>query len=156
MVRSSSTSGSFLICRSDSRLCALPLQHVVETMRALPLESFPDMPPFLLGVSIIRGAAVPVVNVARLLNAAADSRPGRYISFKLANRQLAFAVESVVGIRELAAESLADIPPLLREADAAVVARMAALDTELISVLQGAHLIPEPVWDALDARCGQR
>lgn len=156
MVSDRSTLASFLICRSAPRLCALPLEHVAETMRALPIEPMPGMPPFLLGVSIIRGAVVPVVNLARLLGATANVQAARYVTLRLGDRQVAFAVERVIGVRELAAESIEDIPPLLCEADAGVVAAIATLDAELLLVLQAARLIPESVWDALDAHDKQR
>lgn len=155
MVKNSSASDSFLICRSSPRLCALSLQHVAETMRALPIEPLPEMPAFLLGVSIIRGAVVPVVNVARLLGATTNAQPARFVTLRLGDRQVAFAVESVIGVRELAAESIEEIPPLLCEADAGVVAAMTTLDAELLLVLQGVRLIPESVWDALDAQRAQ-
>lgn len=155
MPGNSSTSDSFLICRSDSRLCAFPLEHVAETMRVLPIDFLPDMPSFLLGVSIIRGAVVPVVSAAKLFGSTNNARAGRYVTLNLDARQVAFAVESVIGVRRLAAESLAHTPPLLGEADAGAVAAMTTLDAELLVVLQGARLIPQSVWIALDAQAGQ-
>lgn len=143
---------SFLICRSDQRLCALPLEHVAETMRALALEALPGMPHFLLGVSIIRGAAVPVVNVAKLLGGAADTPPARYVTLKLGERRVALAVDDVIGVRALQPDSLAEVPPLLRELDSTAVSAITTLDAELLLVLQGARLIPGQVWDAIDAR----
>lgn len=154
MVNASSASISYLICRSNPRLCALPLEHVVETMRALPIEPLPDMPPFLLGVTIIRGMVMPVVNVARLLGAL-DIPPARYVTVRLGKRQVALAFESVTGIRELAAESAKEIPPLLRELDASAVAAITTLDAELLLVLQDARLVPESVWDAIDTQAPQ-
>lgn len=147
-------SESFLICRSNLRLCALPLAHVVETMRALPLETLPDMPHFMLGISVIRGAAVPVVNVAKLTGSAAGtaSPPARYVTLKLDARRVALAVDSVIGVRDLPPESLEAIPPLLRELDGTAVAAIAMLDAELLLVLQGARLIPEQIWHAIDAK----
>lgn len=152
MVKSRAASASFLICRSNSRLCALALEHVIETMRALPLEPLPDMPPFLLGVSIVRGLLVPVVNVAVLVDIASDARPTRWVTLRLGERQVAFAVSSVLGVRELASETFEQVPPLLREIDAAALAAITTLDAELLLVLQGARLIPEAVWHTLDAQ----
>ena len=44
-------------------LAALPLEHVVETMRPLPVEPLGDAPRFILGLSIVRGEPIPVVDV---------------------------------------------------------------------------------------------
>jgi len=121
-------------------------------MRPLALETLPDMPHFLLGVSIIRGAAVPVVSAAKLAGGAAATPPTRYVTLKLGERRVALAVESVIGVRVLPLGSLEEIPPLLRELDGNAVAAITTLDAELLLVLQGARLIPEQVWDAIDAK----
>ena len=147
-------SATFLICRSMQRLCALPLEHVLETMRALPLEALPDMPHFMLGMSIIRGEAVPVVHLAKLFGSAAEAvaPPARYVTLKLDQRRVALAVDAVIGVRTLAPESLAAIPPLLSEMDRTAMAAIGMLDAELLLVLRETHLIPERVWDAIDAK----
>jgi len=150
MTNVSSASNPFLICLSNSRLCALPLEHVAETMRALPIEPIPDMPPFLLGVSMIRGAVIPVVNVAKLVCGAADTQHSRFVTLKLGERRVAFAVEDVIGVRQLNAASIEEIPLLIREVDAGIVAAITTLDSELLLVLQSARLISESVWKALD------
>jgi len=155
MNKNSSTSDLFLVFRSDARLCALPLAHVAETMRALPIEFLPQMPPFLLGASIIRGQVVPVVHVAMLIGSAHHTLPARYVTLKLGDRQIALAVDDVIGVRNLAATATEYIPPLLSESNSGAVAAIGTLDAELLLVLQGAHLIPESVWELLDARGAQ-
>jgi purine-binding chemotaxis protein CheW len=141
-----------LLCRSDLRLCALPLQHVRETMRALPLAAVPDMPPFVLGVSLIRGMAVPVLDLARLI-AGGGAAPGkRYVTLDLGGRQVALAVDEVVGVRSLASAALTDMPPLLHAAEAGTVAALTTLDAELLVVLAATQLVPDALWPALAAQ----
>jgi purine-binding chemotaxis protein CheW len=65
---------STLLCRVRERLCALPLAHVVETMRPLPIEPLGGMPGFVQGIAIIRGAPVPVVDAGALLGSAGAAR----------------------------------------------------------------------------------
>ena len=143
---------AFLVCRSGALLCALRLDHVAETMRPLPVEPVPAMPSFLLGVAIIRGAVVPVVSVARLLGAPGESPVSRFVTVRLGARQVAFAVQSVLGVRSLNAESMARIPLLLNEVDSASVAAIGSLDAELLLVLQSARIIDESLWQAIDAQ----
>ena len=57
----------WLLCRQAGCYVALPAAQVVETMRPLGTDSVPEMPPFVLGLAIVRGAAVPVVDVGTLL-----------------------------------------------------------------------------------------
>lgn len=145
----------FLLCRSQQRLCALPLAHVRETMRALPLEAVPEMPPFLLGLSVIRGVAVPVLDLARLLGAEAGdgaAGPGaRYVTLELGQRQVALAVDAVLGVRTLDAAALGQVPALMQAADAGMVAAVGTLDAELMLVLQASRLVPDAVWQACAA-----
>lgn len=145
---------SFLLCRSRSRLCALPLQHVRETMRALPLDSVPNMPAFMLGVSVIRGQAVPVLDLASLTGAGATACAARYISIDLDRRQVALAVDEVIGVRSLAGAALDQVPPLLGAADAGVLAALTTLDAELLLVLQTGVLVPDALWPLLAAQDG--
>jgi purine-binding chemotaxis protein CheW len=143
---------SFLICRSRSRLCALPLQHVRETMRALPLDTVPNMPGFMLGVSVIRGQVVPVLDLASLTGTGSTGSAARYITLELERRQVALAVDEVIGVRSLAAAALDGVPPLLDGADALALAALTTLDAELLLVLQTGVLVPDALWPLLAAQ----
>ncbi len=142
----------FLICRSRLRLCALPLQFVRETMRALALEAVPHMPPFLLGVSVIRGQVVPVVDLACLTTGASPMPAERYVTLVLGERQVALAVDDVIGVHSLPPSALGDVPPLLESAEAGMLSALTMLDAELLLVLQATHLIPDQLWPLLAAQ----
>ena len=147
------TSASFLVCRSALRLCALPLERVAETMRPLPLEALPDMPPALLGAAVIRATAVPVLDLGLLLGAPVSTPPGRFVSLKLDDgRGVAVAVTEVVGVHRLDGAALAQVPPLLRDAADGIVHALSLLDAELLLVLQTARLVPEGMWAAIDTK----
>ncbi|MDC8760169.1 chemotaxis protein CheW [Janthinobacterium fluminis] len=145
-------STSFLLCRSHGLLCALALPHVREIMRAQPLEALPEMPPCMLGLALIRGAAVPVLDLARLLGGAGVAPGGRFVALALGRGRLALAVDSVLGVRALDAAALGQVPPLLQGADAGMVAAVATLDAELMLVLQAGRLVSDAVWQACAAR----
>lgn len=149
MASNASDSVPFLICRCGSLLCALALEHVMESMRPLPVSPVPAMPSFLLGLAIIRGSATPVVHVALLMGEAEPVAPTRFVSMKMGARTAAFAVDSVVGIRALKRELVQEIPILLQKVESGGVAAITLLDTELLLVLESARIIPEGVWDAL-------
>lgn len=143
---------SFLLCHSKGYTCALPLAYVRETMRALPRRPVPDMPPFILGISIIRGQVVPVLDLAWLLGCAGADPGARYVTLDLGERQVALAVDAVVGVRALAAANLAEVPPLLQASDAGTVAALSTLDAQLLVVLRATHLVPDALWPALLAQ----
>lgn len=122
-------------------------------MRALPAAPLAGMPEFLLGLAIVRGGAVPVVDAGALL--AGSSPPGgssRFVVLRAGPRRIALAVDEVLGVRELSAESVANLPPLLGSASAEIVEAVGTLDRELLLVLRAAHIVPASVWSAVDAR----
>jgi purine-binding chemotaxis protein CheW len=139
--------GSSLVFRAGVQLCTLPLEHVVETMRPQPVSAVAGSPPFVVGVAIVRGAPVPVVDVARLLGASADPSAtrgaARFVTVRVADRTVALAVDAVVGVRRLPAAALRDLPPLLRHAGSDAVATIATLDAELLLVLRAARLVKD-------------
>lgn len=142
--------GLFLICRVPGRMCALPIEHVIETMRALAIEVVAGAPQFVRGLAVIRGEPLPVVDVARLLGMH-ETSPGRFVAFRVGTRRIALAVEAVLGIRAIAVGTLQALPMLLHEAGSDVIATIGLLDAELLVVLRGAKLLPEDDWMQLDA-----
>jgi purine-binding chemotaxis protein CheW len=128
----------------------LPLTHVEETMRVLPVEPLAGLPPFVRGVSVIRGAAVPVVDAASLLGVG-ESRPTRFVTVKADDRRVALAFDAVLGVRAITDESLQELPPLLRDARSEVISAIGILDTALLVVLRSAHLVPDAVWATLES-----
>jgi purine-binding chemotaxis protein CheW len=139
-----------LICRVQTRLCALPLEHVVETMRPLPTATVAGSPHFVRGLAVIRGDPVPVIDAARLLGAQ-DAQAERFVTITAGGRRVALAVDSVLGVRAVPADSLQQLPPLLHEAGADVVASIGLLDAELLLVLHSTRLLPDDVWLAGEA-----
>jgi purine-binding chemotaxis protein CheW len=135
-----------LLIRVGSQLAALPLSDVVETLRPLPCEAAPGAPPFVIGVSVIRGQPVTVVDLARLLGAQAHTI-GRFVTVRAGDRRIALAVDAVVGTEMLDPARLVALPPLL-SAGSDVVRALAALDRQLLVVLESgrawADKIPAP------------
>jgi purine-binding chemotaxis protein CheW len=143
-----------LLCRVRRAFAALALEHVVETMRPLPVEPLADAPSFVSGLSIIRGAPTPVVDTGALLGFADDAVPTRFVTVKTGDRIVALAVEGVIDVRELSSESLDALPPLLADAASDVVSAVGTLDAELLVVLRAARAVPDSVWQVLDVGGG--
>jgi purine-binding chemotaxis protein CheW len=120
-------------------------------MRPLPVEVIAGSPRPVLGFAIIRGRPMPVVDLGWAL-AAEPSRPSRFVTIDVAGRHVALAVDAVVGVRAIPNDALDDLPPLLAEADASVVAAVGTLDEQLLVVLRSARLVPDEVWRQLADR----
>ena len=148
MTRDGPFQGSALVCRARTRLCALPLVHVVETMRPLPITPLAGAPPFVRGLSVIRGVPVPVVDLGALLSGSEPASPMRFVTLRLEDRCVALAVEGVLGIQELPG-TLRSLPPLLAEASAEALSSVGTLDAELLLVLETARLMVDPIGPGL-------
>ena len=138
-----------LLCRAGTLVCALPLPHVIETMRPLPIRPLGGTPPFVLGLSIIRGEPVPVVDAGLLFDPSTSAGTGRFVTIRCGNRVAAVAVEEVLGVRGLDASSVGPLPPLLDRIEPGVIALIGSLDASLLVVLRDGRIVPATVWDAI-------
>ena len=135
-----------------ARACAFPLHHVAETMRPLPIKSVAGTPGFVRGVSVIRGMPTPVVDLKALLENSENSPGyGRCVTLKLDDRRVAIGVDSVIGLRHLDSAQLGDLPPLLRDVTADLIASFGTCDAQLLLVLRAARIVPDEVWTTLAA-----
>jgi len=124
------------------------MADVIETMRPQPIEALAGAPGFVLGLAVIRGEPVPVVDVARLLGT--DGAPRRFVTVRGARRPIALAVDAVLGVRAVAADHLSELPPLAGAVAAEAVAAIGTLDAKLLVVLQAARVVPDAVFDLVE------
>jgi purine-binding chemotaxis protein CheW len=141
-----------LVVMVGALACALPLHHVAETLRPLPIKPVAGTPSFVRGVSVIRGTPTPVVDLKALLENGENSPSyGRFVTLKLDDRRVAIGVDSVVGLRNLDSAQLGDLPPLLRDVSADLIESFSTRDAELLLVLRAARIFPDDVWTTLAA-----
>jgi purine-binding chemotaxis protein CheW len=136
-----------LLFRAASRHCAFPVERVIETMRPLPYQTAAHGPDCILGVALVRGTPLPVVDLGRLLDGNRLGQPGsaRWISVRAGARVVVVAVEAVLGVTTVTPAALGSLPPLLRDSAAAGVRAVGELDGELLTVLETGRLVPEDV-----------
>lgn len=139
-----------LLFRAAGVFCALPIEYVIETMRHPALEALPDAPHFIAGIAIVRGAPLPVIDVARLFGKESE-RPERLVVARVGRRRVGLAVDAVIGPRVLPDDMLQRLPPLLRDASREAVSEIGSLDGELILVLRAARIVPAEFFAILEA-----
>jgi purine-binding chemotaxis protein CheW len=116
-------------------------------MRPLPVTPLAGTPPPVAGAAVVRGAPVPVVDLAALVGADRVAPPARFVLLRLGARCAALAVDGVVGVARV--DSAAAEPLLSGAAAGAVASLGATLDGELLVVLRAARIVPEGAWRAL-------
>jgi purine-binding chemotaxis protein CheW len=131
----------FLWVTSGDLHCGLPLEQVLEVCRPLPVQALGTAPDFVSGLARLRGEAVPVVDLGRLLGRGHADGPGRLVRLKAGDRRVALAVDRVLGLRELPTSSAEALPPLFNQGLPAVEA-LGALDRSLYLLLSAARLLP--------------
>ena len=120
-------------------------------MRPLPVTPFAGSPPFVRGLSMIRGGPIPVVDLGALLGGPDPEKATRFVTLRLDGRFVALAVGSVLGVQDLTG-TMSSLPPLLADASAEAVSTLGVLDAELFFVLEAARLVPDSVWQSLEGR----
>ncbi len=134
-----------LLFRAGARLCALSIEQVIETMRPLPVAPLAGTPAFVRGAAVIRGAAVPVVDLASFLGVHASAEPKRLVLVRCGPRAAALAVDAVLGVTSVDPAG-AGRAPLLEGGAAGAVEALGALDRDLLLVLRAARIVPEEAW----------
>jgi purine-binding chemotaxis protein CheW len=136
-----------LVVRAAQQLCAVPLQHVSEVMRPLPVQPVSGAPAYVRGVAVIRGAACPVVDLGFLLGGTGSAVTGRFVALSLAGRAVCLAVDEVE--RVAAIEGAGALPPLLGHLKPEVRAALSTVDGELLTVLEAFGCVEDELWESL-------
>jgi purine-binding chemotaxis protein CheW len=146
------TQGVMLVTRVGGIACALPIEHVVETMRPLPVEPIGKSPDEALasveGLAMIRGAPVPVVDARRLLGVT-GAHTARFVIVRSAERRIALVVDAVLDVRRIELDRFSRLPPLLGSANRGISA-IGACDAGLLVVLESARVLSEHTWRAIE------
>jgi purine-binding chemotaxis protein CheW len=137
-----------LLVSAGTWRCALPLAGVVETLRALPLHPCSSVPAYVRGVSIIRGVATPILDLAAFLGAETAALPERLVVMRSGARPLALAVDHVFGIRSLDEETARPLRGVLTPFARGQVRSLRALDGELVALFEDAIVLPDELSNA--------
>ena len=98
----SETSNNLILCSLDDYKLGIPLDMVLQIIRAAALTTIPKVPETILGFLNYHGTIIPVYNLRKKLNLAARplSHHDRFILIKTGKRQLCIWVDEVTGISE--------------------------------------------------------
>jgi purine-binding chemotaxis protein CheW len=140
-----------LLFRVRDRLCALPSNCVIEIMRPLPVAPLAGAPAAVLGLAVVRGEPVPVIELGTLFDGGSTVST-RLVSIVAGSRRISLAVDSVLGVREIDAASLRDLPALFADRGDNAVTSIGMLDAELLTVLNSARLMTDDLHSAPDTK----
>lgn len=144
----------FLLCRLASSWCALGLDGLGEVMRPQPVDRVAGLPEFVEGLAMIRGLAVPVVNLPQLLCGVTspEGSKERFVTAQSDGHALALRVDEVAGIFPMTPETWHALPTLLEGIHGDHLAALGSLHNgDLVMLLKRTNLLSEADWETLQA-----
>ncbi|MEU4428201.1 chemotaxis protein CheW [Actinoplanes sp. NPDC024001] len=136
-----------LVFRAGPLYCALPLDEVVETMRPLPTRPLAGTPPYVRGLTILRGAPAPVIDVTRLLTGV-DGEISRYVAVQAGRGPVACATGPVLGVRRIDVAPPEGPAALFTGVTKALIAAVGTVGTDPLLLLRSIRAVPDAVWEA--------
>lgn len=144
------TGASWLLCRVGAVIAALPVEHVIETLRPMPLVPVAGAPPYIRGLSVIRGVPVAVVDAGHLVGGTPNEAT-RFVVVRIGDRMVALAVDAVIGVTPLDDDLCGELPPLLQDAASETIGAIGARDADLLIFLHAGRLVPDDVLARLNS-----
>lgn len=121
--------------------CDIRLVEEVVTKRTI--QPLPDMPPHLLGVLMLRGEMVPVMDVSAALSVALDTaRTPSILVVTMGEGRVGVAVDAVHEVLEVPAECVLPAPHTGGDRDAYVVC-VARIEDRLVTLIDLAEILGE-------------
>lgn len=127
------------------------MQGLGEVMRAQPVKPVSGLPPFVEGLSVIRGRAIPVVHLSLLLCGAFSplTDQQRLVTVDCDGHRVALRVDEVAGLQPLEMASWHKLPNLVEQVHASYLSALGSLGGELVLFLRCARLLSPEEWEVL-------
>jgi chemotaxis signal transduction protein len=103
------STGSHLLVQAGEYVCALPLVSVRRVLRSLHVHPLPGSAPELEGLAEFGGEPLPVLNLARMVNAAPGANPAYPVTIVVWTGPP--DARELMGLAADAALEVADVPP---------------------------------------------
>ncbi|MES1241700.1 MAG: chemotaxis protein CheW [Acidobacteriota bacterium] len=103
------STGSHLLVQAGEYVCALPLVSVRRVLRSLPVHPLPGSAPELEGLAEFGGEPLPILNLARMVNAAPGANPAYPVTIVVWTGPS--DARELMGLAADAALEVVDVPP---------------------------------------------
>ncbi|MHB8834747.1 MAG: chemotaxis protein CheW [Candidatus Methylomirabilia bacterium] len=129
--------------RVGAELYGLDIAGVQEIDRVQPITKVPQALSFVEGVIHVRGAIIPVVDLARRFGLApiVADRQTRIIIASLHGQSVGFIVSAVTEVISVPVKSIGQAPPLTFDRTRKFITGMVRIGEALISILSIDHLL---------------
>jgi len=132
----------YVVFRIDQQHYALPLDHVIRTVRMVAVTPVPDMPHSMLGLISMAGQMLPVIDLGRLLGQAGNNPELQDILLivQIQDQTVAVIVDEVLNIKEFSSKQIQSPPAALSQS----CFLLAAIQHEetFILILDASRMLP--------------
>jgi purine-binding chemotaxis protein CheW len=128
---------------ADQEFC-VDIMAVRELRGWAPATPLPQAPRYVCGVINLRGAILPVIDLAQRLGLPASAPGARHVIIVVAARErmVGLLVDSVSEILEVRADALQPTPDLASEAFQSIVSAVVSIEGRVLSVLAPDAILP--------------
>lgn len=140
----------FVAFHIGAQTFCIDIMAVREIRGWTPATPLPHAPNFVRGVINLRGAVLPVVDLATRLGLCQSEPTARHavIVVQSSNQVVGLLVDAVSNILTLTPDAIQPTPEVASDIARSFVKGVVASGTQMISVLTIQNLLPEPVLDA--------
>ncbi|MCW2283281.1 purine-binding chemotaxis protein CheW [Rhodoblastus acidophilus] len=147
---SAGASREFIVLRLDAMDFAIDIMAVREIRGWTPATALPHAPSFVRGVINLRGAVLPIIDLAERLGFAPIELTARrvVIVVQIGGRLVGLLVDAVSDILSQPLETIQPIPDVASEAVKLYVQGVFAFDDRMIGLIRLDHLAPPALGEA--------
>lgn len=120
----------------------IPILKVREIISLPPLTKMPQSPPYIEGITNIRGSIIPIVNIKRLANLdGAEKRGDKVIIIASSKMSFGVLVDGITGVINID-ESAIEPPENVINKTSEIIGGVIKLDSRILVLLNPSRLIP--------------
>lgn len=126
----------------DQEEYTIPILKVREIVSLPPVTRMPQSPPYIEGVTNIRGSVIPIVNIKRLANLEGSEKKGDKVIIVSSGRvAYGILVDDITGVINID-ESLIEPPEKVLNKTSEMIGGVIKLDSRILVLLDTSRLIP--------------
>lgn len=136
--------------RSGGQEFCIDIMFVREIRGWTPATPLPRSPAYMTGVINLRGAVLPIIDLAARLGMKAAAPDARYVTIvvQVKTKVIGLLVEAVSDILTITGDTIQPVPEISSELEKKYARGILAVDKRMICLIEPAALIPEQESEA--------
>jgi len=128
----------------------IEITQIREIRRWTPVTALPHADRAILGVINLRGAVIPIVDLAEQLGLGSSETSARHVVIVVAigTQTVGLLVDSVSEILAVAVDTICDAPPMSKGVDSDCIIGLVSVEDEMSRVLALEAVLPQALEDA--------